>query len=413
MAKIYLDWASTSPPLFSMQKELQQSAHLFGNPSSIHTYGSEAEKALSDARRLIGECTDASPEEVIFTSGATEANNMIAFSFLKKHLFSPAREERPQIIISGIEHASLWEPAETLSKTGFDVFVAAADSSGIIQPKAVISLCTPRTVAVFCMLVNNETGAIQPVKEIVSAVKQWAAQHSTTIHVHTDAVQAFGKLWFSFRDLGADSAALSAHKTGGPKGVGALLLKKKTAIDFLYCGGGQENKRRPGTENLNAICFFARTAKKRITNLEDNLRKARSMMDMVITQLSRIDEVVLVPASRKPSLQSLYSPYILSLAIVPVPSEVIVRSLDEHGIAVSAGSACNLKSRKKQRRVLLAMNIDSTTAESAIRISIGPETTVQELHSFTSTLQKIVPLHLHLAKRIRQPGKKSSSIRSK
>ncbi|MBN2353322.1 MAG: cysteine desulfurase [Spirochaetales bacterium] len=398
MKRIFLDWASTAPPL-SLAVEAQKKAaiELFGNPSSLHGEGRGAKAALEAARSLLAQAAGAQPEEVVFTSGATEANNMVVASILKKQFADPTAKPGRRVVISAIEHASLWEPVQAMKKMGFDVAVCKPDASGIVRPERLRELLDERTVLVVLMLVNNETGAIQPVAECVAAVRDFTGEKGGRIHVHTDAVQAFGKIWFSFPESGADTASLSAHKLGGPRGAGALLVSSKARPAWLFLGGGQEGNRRPGTENLAAVHAFAQSARFRIESLDANHARAVRLMERLIRAARSIPGVLVLPEDRAETGDRRFSPYILSFAVPPVPGEVFVRSLDEQGIAVSTGSACH-SSKKDHTRILEAQGVPKAVADSAVRVSIGPETVESEIDAFAAALSETVPLLLRISK---------------
>jgi cysteine desulfurase len=392
MKRIYLDWASSAPPLaVAIEAQKKISHTLFGNPSSLHLEGREARTCLEEARSNLARAADCAPEEVIFTNSATEANNMIASSVLKKFLLSPGEKANRRIVLSGIEHASLWEPLQVMQNMGFEIAVVPPEADGIVKPDRLSEYLNDKTVLVALMLVNNETGALQPVKECARLVKDQARRLGRKIHFHTDAVQAFGKLWFSFRDLGADSVSLSAHKLGGPRGAGALLVSRQAHLEYLALGGGQEHDRRPGTENTAGIAGFVQSALVRVDGIATNLAHAERLMAKLAGGIREIDGIRVIPAGRKNAGDGRFSPYILTVCIPPIPGEVLVRSLDDAGIALSTGSACHA-GKKNYTRVLEAQGIPRATAECALRISLGPETEEYEIETLLSVLKDTIPL---------------------
>jgi cysteine desulfurase len=392
MSSIYLDWAATAPPLPEIYARMQQTAQtLYANPSSIHAAGGEAENFLGRCRQHLAECLSCDPEELIFTSGATESNNMVLFSLLQKK-----RDRR--ILISGIEHPSVYQPAQTLKRMGFDVVEIAADSTCGIDPKTVLSALDERTVLVAVMLVNNETGRIQPLSEIAAGLRSFQKQNGKKILLHCDAVQAFGKIPLNPGELGVDSLALSAHKIGGPRGVGALYLRRGRVGPFLFSGGGQERELRPGTENLPGIHGFTLAAQRAVADLAENQRRAVLATGSLIRQLRGMPEVVLIPGCRAdapdPAEEQPFSPYILNFAVPPLPGEVLVRVLEEEGFIVSTGSACS--SRKKKRiRVLENMGVSRSVASSAIRVSVGGAVNESQLQALADALKRRIPRLLH------------------
>jgi len=294
---------------------------------------------------------------------------------------------------------------KALESLGFDIAVANPDSTGRITPEEVSRHLTENTALVLVMLCNNETGIIQPVAEISRTVHEFCRKYNLKIHVHTDAVQAFGKIWCSFKDIGVDSASISSHKLGGPRGSGALILKKNASIrqtGFLSYGGGQEQELRPGTENVAGISGFAQAAKTWTTHIHDNHRKALELMNICREGLSKIKGILFVPESRLADLQEYFSPYILSVSVPPVPAEVMVRSLDEHGISVSSGSACHTRDKKKRRRILESMGFEKSIIDSAIRISTGPQTTRADIDALVAAMKETVPLLSQLSGRMKK-----------
>jgi cysteine desulfurase len=384
MSSIYLDWAATAPPDPEIQGQVQQIAQtIYANPSAAHGPGREAEKRLGDCRRRMADLLGCNPSEVVFTSGATESNNMVLFSLLHK------KQDR-RILVSGIEHPSIYEPAQTLKRLGFEVTQVAADSTGRIDPERILSALDDRTVLVAVMLVNNETGRVQPIGEIAEAIRDYQKRSGKKILLHSDAVQAFGKIPFDPYRLDVDSAALSAHKIGGPRGAGALFVRGGRMQQFLFSGGGQEYGMRPGTENLPGIFGFVLAAEKALGAMEENLRRAEAAGRTLIEELERLPGVELIPADRPAGGAGDYSPYILNLSIPPIPGEVLVRVLEEEGFIVSTGSACS--SKKKDRfRVLENMGIPRRMAFSALRVSTGPGVGSAELSALAGALARRVP----------------------
>ena len=383
MSSIYLDWAATAPPDPEIQEQVRRIAQQFyANPSALHSLGREAEKTLSDCRRRMAGLLGCQPGELLFTSGATEANNMILFSQLQK------KQDR-RILIGGIEHASVYEPAQTLKRLGFQVVEVPADNTGRIDPGRIRAALDERTVAVAVMLVNNETGRIQPIREIAEVIRDYQKQNGKKILLHTDAVQALGKIPFNPRLLDVDSASLSAHKIGGPRGAGALYVRQGRIQRFLFSGGGQEYGMRPGTENLPGIYGFLLAAEKAVGAIEENHLQAHTAMQTLLGELERLSEVSVIPAGRSAAGSGEYSPYILNISIPPLPGEVLVRVLEEEGFIVSTGSACS--SRKKDRfRVLENMGVSRREAFSALRVSTGPGVGSAELSALAAAIRRRV-----------------------
>ncbi len=393
----YLDWAATAPPDSTILQLVAETAtRFYGNPSSMHSMGREASRQLKRAREELAICAGCSPEELHFTSGGSESNNIVITSVLnaKKSRSSGA----PEIITSGIEHDSVYSPAVHLTEWGVAVRVIKASANGIIDPARFEKVLNPSTRLVSLMLVSNETGALQPVERVAEIVKSYSEKLGRRILVHTDAVQAFGKIPSSLSDLGVDIASLSAHKLQGPRGTGALYLRTGTAMVPLYRGGGQESGLRPGTENLPGIVGFSHAAKMSIEHIKPNFKRAETLMSHLISEIRMIEGIESIPTDRMTAGgEGQFSPYILKITVPPVPGEVLVRVLGEQGIVLSTGSACS--SRKTDRnRVLENMNVSARDASSSVRISIGTLTTGDELDRLVETLKKQIPKLLRIAR---------------
>jgi len=376
MNSVYLDWASTSPEDPEVGAVIQKTAQeAFGNPSSPHSFGKTAYRILDESRETIASLLSCSKQNIIFTGGGSEANNIIFSSLLLKR-------NKGSVVISGIEHPSVYEPAMLLKKLGFEVIIVPAERSGHVSADAIGNALRDDTILVSVMLVNNETGAIQPIAEITAAVRSHAKRRP---HIHTDCVQAFGKIPIDVRALGIDSLSVSAHKVQGPKGVGVLCCMK--AIEPLYRGGGQEAGFRPGTENVPAIAGFAYAASKRYRLMKDQYAHVSLLKATLIEQIKCIPGAVLIPDTS--GMVESYSPYILALAFPPIPGEVLVRVLNDEGFAVSTGAACSSKKAGKGR-VLEGMGVPKDTRDSAIRVSFGFDTRIEDIESFSHALERSV-----------------------
>lgn len=384
MSRVYLDWAATArPDPQALQETCRIALEYYANPSSIHNAGVRAHALLEDCRQRLAAVLSCAAEEVIFTSGGTEANNMALFSLLH-------RKRDRRAVLSGIEHDSLYQPARRLQELGCEVKLVPAGKDGRVHPERICSAVNERTALVALMLINNESGAIQPVEEVAEALAELRRRTGRRVLLHTDAVQGFGKLALSLSAMNVDTAAISAHKIGGPRGVGALYVRKVSSPEFLYSGGGQEFGRRPGTENLPGIYGLAACAEKAVASLEPNLSKARALMERLIENLRSLEGCLILPSSRNAVSSKLFSPYILSVAFPPVPGEILVRVMEEEGFLISTGSACS--SRKKERsRVLENMGVPREIASCGVRVSLGPDTRGQELENFVAALKRRLP----------------------
>lgn len=375
MSRTYLDWAATAPPSEkALETYLRAAREYPGNPSSLHRDGTAARKALEDSRARLAGLLACRSERIVFTSGGTEADGLVLLALLRRP--SPG-----SIVISSIEHPAVFEQAAVLERLGWKVRRVDPGPDGRVEPGAIAGACGPDTVLAAVMAVNNETGAVQPVAEIRRALDD-VSRGGRRILLHTDAVQAFGKIPFRPESLGVDSAALSAHKLRGPRGVGALYLRKP--FEPLNAGGGQEAGIRSGTENLPGILAFEEAAEEAVHGLPGSAPRARMLTDRLLEHARGIPDVRPLPDCRTPGDER-YSPWILSLSLPGLAGETAVRVLSDAGFDVSTGSACS--SSRRKRRVLEAMGVPEALAFCAIRVSIGPTTTESEIDVFADALR--------------------------
>ncbi|MDR1317773.1 MAG: cysteine desulfurase [Spirochaetales bacterium] len=395
---VYLDWAATAPMDPLVADCLRETAlGVMGNPSSIHRYGEAAKAVLEESRHICAGILGCESSRLFFTSGGSESNNIVLTSFL--------RRARPgHIITSAVEHSAVYEPCRVLEKFGWRVSRVGPGREGRIGAEQIAAALTPDTVLVSVMLVNNETGMIQPVREIAAAVRAFergaagggsagggSGCGGRAIHIHTDAVQAAGKIPVSLKDLGVDSISLSAHKFRGPRGAGILAFSAAGGgLEPLYVGGGQEKGMRPGTENVAGIAAMTRALQLAQENIEKNYAHAQKLMTILFQSMGGCGHCRILPECRLPH-PGWYSPYIVSLAFPPVPGEVLVRVLNDRGYAVSTGSACSAR-KKKDTRVIEGTGVSKKTAFSSIRVSIGPATTEEEIRAFSRDLMEEVTI---------------------
>jgi cysteine desulfurase len=358
-----------------------------GNPSSIHSFGEAARALLEESRLACAGILGCEPSRLFFTSGGSESNNIVFSSFL--------RRARPgHVVTSAVEHSAVYEPSRVLEKFGWRVSRVGPGRGGRIGAEEVAAALAPDTALVSVMLVNNETGMIQPLKEIAAAVRAFERGRDSGgpprcrgIHIHTDAVQAAGKIPFSLKDLGVDSLSLSAHKFRGPRGVGILALSPTgSGLEPVYVGGGQERGMRPGTENVAGIAAMARALGLAHRDIEKNHARAQGLMDILFRAMEGCGHCRILPECRLPH-PDWYSPYIASLAFPPVPGEVLVRVMNDRGYAVSTGSACSAR-KKKDTRVIEGTGVSKKTAFSSVRVSIGPATGEEEIRAFARDLME-------------------------
>jgi len=377
MSRIYFDWAATAPPDPEILKAVQQFSHDYpGNPSSLHREGKAAREKLEECRGKTAELLGASPEQIIFTSGGTESNNLILQS-----LITPLKPGG--VLLSGFEHPAVWQSAQALREQGHRVIEVSAPEGGILDPAAAVGSLTREVKMISIMAVNNETGAIQPVKELARAFRE-TRKDGPAVLFHTDAVQALGKIPVNLGEWGVDAASFSGHKIGAPRGTGILYLKKPRKM--LYRGGGQEGGFRSGTENLAGIYGLTLALEKRLASAEEDTAAARELKKILVEGINEIPGSRIFPSAVS-SLGAPYSPWILSVSFPPLPGEVLARVMDDNGVALSTGSACSSR-KKNQARVLLAQGVDERRAFSTLRFSWGPGSTPEEAHRVVEVLKE-------------------------
>jgi cysteine desulfurase len=299
------------------------------------------------------------------------------------------------VVVCGIVHSSVHDQAERLASLGAVFRAVRAGPDGRVNPVDVARAVDADTAVVSVMLVNNETGVVQPVAEIARAAREAAGRRR--VLVHTDAVQAFGKIPLDPGALGVDAASLSAHKIGGPRGIGALWLRPGLSLPVLAAGGGQEHDMRPGTENVAGALAFAAAAEARIGHLAADAERARGLATRLVRDLAAIPGAVPFPAARAHGESDRFSPWIVCFGFPPLPGEVVVRLAGERGICIASGSACSSHKRIRTR-VLEAMGYDRKTALSAVRVSTGPSTTEDEIDALVAFLRADLAPHFAAAR---------------
>ena len=371
---IYFDHSATTPVLPEVANEINNCFTLFyGNASEPHSPGLKAREILERSREIMGKCLGASPKEIIFTSGGTESDNLAIFGATEA-----CREKGNHIITSQIEHPAVHMPLKKLSRLGFEVTYIPVDKFGIVAPQDVKKAITKRTVLVTIMHANNIVGAIQPIREIGKILKEY------NILFHTDAVQTFTNIETDVNSLNVDLLSISGHKIYGPKGVGALFVKKGTKIRPQILGGGHEKGIRSGTENIPGIAGLAKAAEIGQKSLPDKIIKITKMRDHLIKNLmDRIDEVKLNGHTTR------RLPGNCNFSFKYIEGESIVLKLDHSGIAVSSGSACSSSSLKPSQ-TLIAMGLSNEDAYGSLRITLGFENTMEEVDYFLDVIPKIV-----------------------
>ena len=389
---IYLDWAASAMPYTDeIEAAYREATAVFANPSAQHRFGKEARDMLEKARSRCAAVLGVPAETLYFTSGASESNSLVLLSLL-------TRPSTGSLVISSIEHPSVREQAAVLEHCGWTVLKAPSDKSGCITPDAVLHTLREDTMLVAIMGVNNEIGSVQPVRGIAEALKAHTAG-KRPIHFHVDMVQSIGKL--PVAELGlADvhSASMSAHKIGGPRGIGLLYLKQP--LNSGIRGVSQERNIRPGTENLAGACALARCLEKTYTDFQQKFERAGELSRFLIESLCRIPECSIIPAARtsveisndtvpnSTKCAHTFSPWIIQVSFKNVPAEIMTRCLSDRGIFVSAGSACS--SKKKVRPILAALSVNPEIAQNAVRISIGQSTEKSDLEQFIFAVKEII-----------------------
>lgn len=368
MEEIYFDNSATTRVCpEAAAKAVEMMTQNYGNPSSLHTMGFRAEQELRGAREAVAELLGAKPEEIFFTSGGTESNNI--------SLFGAARARRKRgnrIVTTQIEHPSVLNAVKKLEQEGFEVVRLKPDRWGNISPEQVCEAITPETILVSMMRVNNEVGSILPVEAAADAIEE----KNAPALLHIDAVQAFGKLPLRVKQLRVDLMSVSAHKIHGPKGIGALFVRKGTHIEPLAYGGGQERNMRPGTESMPLIAAFG-AAVRALPDTGAELSAMRELNAYLRTELAKIDGVTI--NSPDGAL-----PYILNFSAGGVRAETMLHFLSDRGIYVSSGSAC---SKGRESHVLAAMGLPRERIASALRLSFCRYNTKEEAAAFFAALK--------------------------
>ena len=356
----YLDNSATTQPCKEAVEKMNYALRTcWGNPSSLHSKGIAASELLEEARNNIAKKLSCESEEIFFTSGGTESNNIAVFGAANAQ-----KRRGSRIITTSIEHSSVEESVKALENQGYDVVRLRVNERGVIDERQLYAATNPSVVLISMMYVNNEVGSIQPVEFAKRAVVHSGANAL----IHCDAVQAFGKVQLKPYNMGVDLMTVSSHKIHGPKGAGALFVKKGTKLVQHSFGGLQENKIRPGTEPLPAIAGFGAAAAA-IPDYSESLKYVTDLRNYMVAKLRTVDGVRI--NSPENAL-----PYITNISVEGIPSEVMLNYLSGLGICVSSGSAC---SKGHKSRVLRAMNLSDDVINTALRISLSVFTTKEEL----------------------------------
>ena len=348
----------------------------FGNPSSLHKFGREARKAVENSREKVAEVLSSQANEIYFTSGGTEADN----TALKGIAFANQKKGN-HIITSKIEHHAVLNACEYIAKKGFEITYLPVDKYGIIDLNVLKDSITDKTILISIMHVNNETGSIQPIEEIGKIAKE------NNIYFHTDAVQSFGKLPINVDKMNIDILSLSAHKIYGPKGVGAIYIRKGVNIEPLLHGGHHENKKRAGTENVIGIVGLGKSAELAKQDIEQNTyKKIGEIRDYLQKEILDKIEYVHINGHPKDRIST-----ILNVSFEFIEGESIILRLDGKGIAVSSASACTSGSLEPSH-VLTAMDVHPAIAQGSVRFSLGKSNTKEEIDEVLRILPEVINL---------------------
>ncbi|MGF6375523.1 cysteine desulfurase [Clostridiales Family XIII bacterium PM5-7] len=374
MRQVYLDYSATTPVKEEVLKEMiPYYTEQFGNPSSLYTIGLEAKNAIDIARAQVAHSIHADPKEVFFTAGGSEADNWAVFGVCDK-----LKDKGNHVITTKIEHHAMLHSCEFLEKHGFEVTYLDVEPDGTIKPEALEQAITDKTILISIMLVNNEVGTVEPIKELAAVAK------AHKILFHTDAVQALGNVPIDVKDLGVDMMSISAHKIYGPKGIGALYIRKGLRFSNFVHGGAQEMGRRAGTENLPGIVGFGKAAEMAEANFTDHVDHCSTLRNYLVDRVLKE-----IPNTFVNGTMEHRHPGNANITFEYIEGESILLLLDHFGIAVSTGSACSSKSLKPSH-VLDAMGVPVEMIHGTVRFSVGDFTTKEDIDYVIEHLKDIV-----------------------
>lgn len=353
----------------------------YGNPSSLHMKGIEAERFVETAKKKIAKTLRVSEKEIIFTSGGTESNNLAIIGAAMAN-----RRAGNHIITTSIEHASVENPMEFLKEQGFEITYLSVDENGIISLEELEEAVTEQTILVSMMQVNNEIGAIEPVAEAAELIKK---KNPDTL-IHVDAIQSYGKMYIYPKKLGIDMLSVSGHKIHGPKGSGFLWVKEKTKLKPLILGGGQQKGMRSGTENVPAIAGLGEAAEEIYENLDAKRAHLYGLKQRFIDGIEKLEGTHVNGKTGEDS-----APHIVSVSFEGIRSEVLLHSLEDRGIYVSSGSACssnNHAGKQKGSKTLRNIHLKENLLDSTLRFSFSVHTTEEEIDYALEVLGELLPV---------------------
>ena len=351
----------------------------YGNPSSLHRKGIEAERFVETAKKKIAKTLRVSEKEIIFTSGGTESNNLAIIGAAMAN-----RRAGNHIITTSIEHASVENPMEFLKEQGFEITYLSVDENGIISLEELEEAVTEQTILVSMMQVNNEIGAIEPVAEAAELIKK---KNPDTL-IHVDAIQSYGKMYIYPKKLGIDMLSVSGHKIHGPKGSGFLWVKEKTKLKPLILGGGQQKGMRSGTENVPAIAGLGEAAEEIYENLNEKRAHLYGLKQRFIDGIEKLEGTHVKTGEDS-------APHIVSVSFEGIRSEVLLHSLEDRGIYVSSGSACssnNHAGKQKGSKTLRNIHLKENLLDSTLRFSFSVHTTEEEIDYALEVLGELLPV---------------------
>ncbi len=401
--QVYVDNAATTKISSKvLEKMLPYLKENYGNPSSLYSLGAKAKHAIEDAREDIANCFCAKPQEIYFTCGGSEADNWAIKGYAEKIIDKD--KNKNHIITSAFEHHAVLHTVQALQKKGFDITYLPVYENGIVKPEDLEKAINERTALVSIMFANNEIGTLQPIKELADICKK----HNVVFH--TDAVQAVGNVKIDVNELGIDMMSISAHKIHGPKGCGALYLRKGIALNNLLDGGAQENGKRAGTENTAAIVGFAEAVKLATKDIDKKVKYITELRDYFIENALKIDRSLLNGSKAKRLAGN------INMCFEGIEGESLLLSLDLCGISASSGSACTSGSLDPSH-VLLAVGLPHEIAHGSLRISLSEENTkedvdyiLQNLTPIIQRLRNMSPLWEKIIKENRQAFRKNQIV---
>lgn len=376
--EVYFDNSATTRCYDSVKEiVIRTMTEDFGNPSAMHLKGVEAEKYVKDSAAKLARILKVQEKEILFTSGGTESDNLALIGAAMAN-----KRSGNHIITTAVEHPAVSQPALFLQEQGFEVTYLPVDSRGVVKLDALEAVLRPDTILVSVMYVNNEVGAVMPVEEIGRRIRE----KSPKALFHVDAIQAFGKYRIYPKKMGIDLLSVSSHKIHGPKGVGFLYINEKAKLQPQILGGGQQSGMRSGTDNVPGIAGLGVAAEEIYRDLDANVERMYSLKKHIAKGLEKIPDIRINGMALREG-----APQILSISVMGVRSEVLLHSLEERGIFVSAGSACSSHKRKPSS-TLTAMGMAKDQIESTVRLSFSEENTAEEADYFLQVMGELVPV---------------------